>query len=198
MDVVLGAPDLARWEVRPFWPAACAGPRPGDRRDRYARRVASEGAGEPEPGGPFRRLEAAILRFEVFPPRLIRGVLRRAPVEPGDAVGILYLGFGPLRLFFASRVLDRHDEVRGGVRRAGFTYRTLVGHPELGEETFSVEKDLASGGVSVELSSWSRPGTRLARAAAPLLRRVQVSANHQALEHLAAVAAGAAPQGAPG
>ena len=47
------------------------------------------------------------------------------------------------------RVIACFDEEREGVWVTGFTYRTLVGHPELGEETFSVEKDLETGLVMV-------------------------------------------------
>jgi uncharacterized protein (UPF0548 family) len=194
VDVLLGGRGarrrLARWETRPFWPAAEHGPDARSRRDRFRREVGREQPGPPAAGGPFRLAAEAILRYRVFPPSLIRPVLLRSPVDVGDTVGILYRAAGPVRLFFAARVIDRFDGLLGGVARAGFTYRTLVGHPELGEETFSVEKDLATGVVSVELASWSRPGTRLARAGAPVMRHLQVRANHRALDHLASVASG--------
>lgn len=179
---------LTRWEARPFWPAIAEGPSAGDARDRFRREVATEAPGPPEPHGPFRRVAEAILRYDVFPPAVIRPVLRRSPLEVGHTVGILYRAMGPVKLFFAARVVDRFDRVEGGVARAGFTYRTLIGHPELGEETFSVEKDLATGVVTVALESWSRPGTRLARLGKPLVRRLQVRANNAALDHLAGVA----------
>jgi Domain of unknown function (DUF1990) len=183
------APDLTGWEARPFWPAIAAGPRAGDARDRFRRDVAAEAPGEPVAGGPFARVAAAILRYEVFPPALVEGVLRRAPVEPGDTVGIRYKGFRVADVFFAARVVDRFRRVGDGAVCEGFTYRTLVGHPELGEETFSVGKRLATGEVWVELRSWSRPATLLARLAAPLVRRMQISAGRAALDHLAQIAA---------
>jgi len=77
-------------------------------------------------------------------------VIRR-PVEAGDTVGarhLLSLGFS---LFFASRVIETFDEPEERRWRTGFKYRTLVGHPTLGEETFCVEKDMASGEVRVAL-----------------------------------------------
>lgn len=191
MDVVARSdPDLARWEARPFWPAIAGGPAPGDARDRLRRDVGVEAPGQPVAGGPFERVAAAILRYEVFPPALVEGVLRRSPVEPGDTVGIRYKGFRIAHLFFAARVVDRFRRVADGLVSEGFTYRTLVGHPELGEETFSAHKDLVSGKVSVELRSWSRPGTRLARFAAPIVRRMQVAAGRAALDHLERVARG--------
>jgi hypothetical protein len=194
MDLVArGAPDLARWEARPFWPAIAAGPRRDDARDHLRRDVGLEAPGPPVAGGAFERVAAAILRYEVFPPDLVEGVLRRAPVEPGDTVGIRYKGLRIADVFFAARVVDRFRRLTGGVVSEGFTYRTLVGHPELGEETFSVAKQIASGRVSVELRSWSRPGTRLARLAAPIVRRLQTAAGRAALDHLGRIASAREP-----
>jgi uncharacterized protein (UPF0548 family) len=182
-------PDLDGWEKRPIWPGIENGPAPRDRRDAYERAVGVERPGPPEPDGPHRRAAAAILRYDIFPPRLVRPVLRREPVQTGDTVGICYHQAPALDLFFSARVVACFDEEVDGVWRTGFTYRTLIGHPEYGEETFSVEKDLATGQVIVALRSWSRPGTVLAIVLAPWVRRQQVRASHAALAHLAQVAA---------
>jgi uncharacterized protein (UPF0548 family) len=188
MDIlVLGRPVLARWESRPFNATVA---RDGDHRDGYERDVATEPPGAPVTGGPHRRCADAILRYDIFPPRLIEPVLRRSPVELGDTVGAHYRGFVVVRIFFASRVVARFDGEDAGWWRTGFTYRTLARHPELGEETFAVEKELATGRVRVALRSWSRPGNWVTRLAAPLLRRVQVGASRGALAHLGAIAAG--------
>jgi uncharacterized protein (UPF0548 family) len=183
-------PDLAPWEARPVAAGVAEGSRPGDRRDAFEREVAVERPGEPEPEGPFRRAADAVCRFHVFPPRLVTPVLRRAPVQAGDTVGICYHFAPGVDLFFAARVTACFDGPAGGVWKTGFTYRTLHGHPELGEETFSAEKDLATGRVLVALRSWSRPGTFLTWAAAPVTRWMQVHANNSALAHLAGVARG--------
>jgi len=185
VDILLvGAPRLERWEGRTFH--AMARTR-RDREDTYERDLAPESPGEP--GARFRRVHAAIRAYTIFPPSLVEGVIRR-PIEPGDTVGIHYRGFPLVRLFFAARVVEVFDGPRGdGWWRAGFRYRTLVGHPELGEETFAVEKELATGRVRVALRSWSRPGTCLARTFGPVVRRAQVHASHAALDHLAAIAA---------
>jgi len=185
----LGAsPNLDEWEKRPFWPGIEDGPGPRDRRDAFEREIGAEAAGAPQADGVHRRAAAALLRFEVFPARLVRPVLRREPVQVGDTVGLCYHAAPGMDLFFAARVVARFDEEKDGVWRSGFTYRTLAGHPELGQETFSVEKDLATGRVIVALRSWSRPGTVLARMGAPWVRRQQVRASRAALEHLADVA----------
>jgi uncharacterized protein (UPF0548 family) len=179
------SPHLDEWEKRSPWPGIENGPAAGDRRDVYEREVGAEPPGVPEPGGVHRRAAAAILRFDIFPPRLVRPVLRREPLQVGDTVGICYHQAPGLDLFFAARVVACFDEETCGLWRTGFTYRTLVGHPECGEETFSVEKDLATGRVIVALRSWSRPGTVLALTFAPWVRWQQVRAGRAALEHLA-------------
>ena len=83
-------PDLSAFAARPLTPGVEAGPRPGDRRDRYERVVAQEAPGDPEPGGPCERLADAILSYRIFPPALVSGVLARAPVQPGDTYGNCY------------------------------------------------------------------------------------------------------------
>ena len=114
-----------------------------------------------------------------------------APVEAGDTYGICYHFLSGVDLFFGGRVTDSFDGPADGVWRAGFTFRTLRGHVELGEETFFVEKD-ASGAVRVGLRSWSRPGLWLTRLAAPYTRWVQVRACQAALDHLERTAKGTA------
>jgi uncharacterized protein (UPF0548 family) len=185
----LGAsPRLEGWEDRPTWPGVENGPARGDRQDAYEREVGTEAPGAPQEDGVHRRAAAAILRFDVFPPALVRLVLRREPLQDGDTVGVCFRAAPGIGLLFASRVVARFDEEKGGVWRTGFTYRTLVGHPEYGEETFSVEKDMATGRIIVALRSWSRPGTVLARTFAPWVRWQQVRASRAALGHLANIA----------
>jgi hypothetical protein len=182
-------PRLETLERLPFSPGVEFGPRAGDRRDAYERLVANEPPGPPEPDGPFRRLARAILAYEVFPPSLASGVLRRTPLEPSDTYGILYHLLPGVDLFFGGRVTEAFDRATDGGWRAGFTFRTLVGHPELGEETFYVEKD-AAGAVKVGLRSWSRPGLWLTWLLGRYTRWFQVRACEAALDHLERTAAG--------
>ncbi len=79
---------------------------------------------------------------------------------------------------------ERFDGEEGGVWRTGFSFRTVAGHPMLGEETFCVEKDLGTGTVTVVLQSWSRPGSWLTRRGLWVLRWVQTRASRAALDHL--------------
>jgi uncharacterized protein (UPF0548 family) len=87
--------------------------------------------------------------------------------EPG-AVVILGLGIGPLRLQAPCRVVYTVHEPR----RRGFAYGTLPGHPESGEEAFVIEHHY-DGTVSLKITAFSRPATRLAKLAGPVGTVVQ-------------------------
>lgn len=180
---------LERWQARPFSRGAELGPQPGDARDEYELEIAREAPGAPERDGPHRRAAAAIARYDIFPPELLTPVLERAPVRPGDTVGARYRFAPGVELAFASRVVEVFDgfDSRCELHCAGFTYRTLEGHPEFGEETFCVEKHPTSGRVSVALRSWSRPGTTFTRLSRLVMRRIQVQASRRALTHLAGI-----------
>ena len=183
-----GLSSLADWETRPFAGGKAAGAWSNDRRAALERMIAKESPGPPETGGPFRRVAAAILRYDIFPRRLVTGLLRREPVQVGDTVGTSYHFLPGIDLFFASRVVACFDEEVSGVWRCGFTYRTLSGHPLIGAETFGVEKDMATGRIIVALRSWSRPGIWLAHLTRPLMRWLQFRAGHSGLDHLQAIA----------
>jgi hypothetical protein len=189
--------ELASWERRGFSADADKGPRLADNQDNHERVVGYEVAGVPEPNGGARHLADAILRFDIFPPSLLTSVLRRTPVEVGDTVGLRYHFAPGLDLFFAARVIDRYENVANDQWRCGFAYRTLEGHPECGEETFVVEKNLATGKITVALRSWSRPGLWLARLAYPVTRRLQLRAGRAALDHLEGLARAMGMQAAP-
>jgi hypothetical protein len=182
-------PRAGRWDGTPDSPGVERGPGLHDSQDSYERVVATEAPGGPEIDGPFRVLAAAILRFDIFPASTVRGLLRRQPLEVGDIVGLDFRPFPGIGFYFGARVIERFDERRGDWWHTGFRYRTLKGHPELGEETFSVEKEWATGAVRVALRSWSRPGLWLTRLGYPLTRLAQRRASYAALDHMQAAVA---------
>ncbi len=74
--------------------------------------------------------------------------------------------FGPIRIpCRVVYVLDEPD-------RAGFAYGTLPGHPESGEELFSVELR-ADGAVVAVIGAFSRPGRWYSRIGGPVARALQ-------------------------
>jgi hypothetical protein len=161
-----------------------AGPQAGDRIGRAERLMGHEPPGSPEPNGLYQRLARVIRAYDVFPPRLLTGVLRRTPVESGDTFGSCFHVLPGIDLFFAGRVTQVFDEFTDGCWRAGFAFRTVQGHPLIGEEKFQVEKDAETGAVQVRIESWSRPALWFTRALSPFMRWLQTWAVNAALDYL--------------
>lgn len=86
-----------------------------------------------------------------------------------DAVAVLRLRLGPVRLPVPVRVLSVVDEAT----RKGFVYGTLPGHPERGEESFLVELE-PDGTVRFTMVAFSRAGRWFTRLGGPLARAGQL------------------------
>jgi len=121
----------------------------------------------------FARAAEATMRFEIqlrsgltitHRPGLSDGTV---PVDVGDTA-VLRLGPGPLAVRIPVRVVYVIDELR----RRGFGYGTLRGHPECGEAAFVVEWR-ADDSVWLEIRTFSRPGYRVLWLGYPLLRLLQ-------------------------
>lgn len=82
-----------------------------------------------------------------------------------DAVVVLSLG--PLRI--PCRVVYLVDEPA----ERGFAYGTLNGHPECGEERFTVQYDTETDEVRAHIRAFSKPGNRLVALGGPLNRLTQ-------------------------
>jgi hypothetical protein len=96
----------------------------------------------PPPRGlmPPYRLRSRLLSYDIFPPRFLRFVI----CPPGElvvgSVIVQRVGFGPVALESAVRVVDVWQRQTDGGQEAGFTYVTLAGHPERGVASFKVRK----------------------------------------------------------
>ncbi|MFG2820447.1 DUF1990 family protein [Kitasatospora sp. NPDC048365] len=84
------------------------------------------------------------------------------------------IGVGPLRVGAPCRVVWTAYESD----RIGFSYGTLAGHPECGEEVFQVEL-APDGKVWFTVTAFSRPGRWYTRLAGPLVPFLQ----HQYARH---------------
>ncbi|GGF46469.1 hypothetical protein GCM10011519_20550 [Marmoricola endophyticus] len=107
-------------------------------------------------------------------------VRTREPSVTEDAVAILGIGVGPLRVSAPVRVVRVVDESDC----QGFAYGTLPGHPECGEERFEVRIG-PDERVTARIAAFSRPGTRLAGAVGPLGRGAQSVVTRRYLAALA-------------
>ncbi len=189
IPLVVQTADLTPWEQRELWEAIRTRDDRRARENSYESCVGTELPGEPRADGLHRHLAQKVMCYEAFPPELVTPQLRRAPVQTGDTVGTLYHAAPGIDLFFASRVVETFDEAaEGGIWRTGFTYSTLQGHPVMGSETFSIEKNLASGEIYVALRSWSQPITALARCFAWPCRALQAQAGRAALSRVGSLA----------
>jgi uncharacterized protein (UPF0548 family) len=118
---------------------------------------------------------------------------------PGVRVSV-GLGVGPLRVTGPCEVVWAVEEEA----RAGFGYGTLPGHPERGEESFTVERG-TDGGLWFTVTAFSVPARWYTRAGGPVVVLFQ----HAYARRLGAVlrrlcgsgpgsaAGGAAPSGTP-
>jgi uncharacterized protein (UPF0548 family) len=91
-------------------------------------------------------------------------------VALGETV-LVVLRFGPFFVVAPDRVVVVIDEPR----RFAFAYGTLPGHPERGEESFTVEWR-PDDSVQATIRVQAGPATLAARAAAPFVRSVQGAA----------------------
>lgn len=95
------------------------------------------------------------------------GVRVEATTEVAAVGSEVLVGLGPLRApCRVVYVLDEPD-------RRGFAYGTLPGHPETGEELFSVRYDPASEAVYAEVTAFSRHGLWWSRLAGPVTSLMQ-------------------------
>jgi uncharacterized protein (UPF0548 family) len=85
-----------------------------------------------------------------------------------DTVVLMRLGIGPLSLRIPCRVVYVIDQPH----LRGFAYGTLPGHPEAGEERFVLEQHVDET-ISLTITAFSRPASRLSRLGGPVTRRVQ-------------------------
>ena len=175
-----GRDACARWTDAPET-SSSAGPPDGvfDHHEREVRLPTSEAL-----DSAFQLLRTQLLSYDIFPARFLRFVI----CPPGQvAVGSIIvqrIGFGPVALESAVRVVDVWDRLTAGEQQAGFRYVTLAGHPERGTASFEVRLG-RDGKLMVVLESQSLPGSLAYRLARPIARSIQLSITRAAIRRLA-------------
>ncbi|HRG96363.1 MAG TPA: DUF1990 domain-containing protein [Polyangiaceae bacterium] len=114
----------------------------------------------------FERACGALARIENYPASFTRIVRAHDELAPGAlfAAVAAHLGFGsvhPCRVIHVVREPERF----------GFTFGTLPGHAECGEESFTVT--MSDDRVRYDVLAFSRPSGLLARLGAPVARAYQ-------------------------
>ncbi len=126
----------------------------------------------------FDTAAAQLLTWQMHERSGLKVAASHASAEP-DAVVLMRLGVGRVSLRVPCRVVYVIHEPN----RVGFAYGTLPGHPESGEERFTIERNQA-GGVSMRIRAFSKPATLLARASGPVGRAAQSIITDRYLEAL--------------
>jgi uncharacterized protein (UPF0548 family) len=132
----------------------------GWRIDSYVQELPSESPGEPAPQGSFETARQIIRNYEFPDPNLITGIfVPDSPLE--NRVMVLRARFLFFTFFFGVKVGSVIDEIRqdpekGQARVWGWSYRTLEGHFEMGEITFSLWKFLDTGEVQFRINAYSK------------------------------------------
>ena len=119
----------------------------------------------------YDQAKAAVRRWAMFPAEMVELFWPDAAIEIGTVVAALFKA-GCLWSLNPCRIVYAVDEA-GDIERFGFSYGTLPGHLECGEERFTVEWHHADDSVWYELFAISRPRHWLARIGYPIVRREQ-------------------------
>ncbi len=90
------------------------------------------------------------------------------PLRAGSVV-LMRLGYGPLSLQAPCRVVELID----APGRRGFTYGTLPGHPEAGEERFLLEQQ-DDGCIRFTITAFSTPASAWVKLMRPAARGLQL------------------------
>lgn len=182
MSTVTGVPsggmdDFRAYDGAPFTYAevgATRGTPPADAHVVRSERVVGHGAAD------FAAVRDAVISYGM---QRGAGMRVRASTETAQVGTVLVISawfLGPIRI--PCRVVYVLDERR----RAGFAYGTLPGHPESGEELFSVELREDDSVVAV-IAAFSRPGRWYTRLGAPAGRALQALMTRRYLSAMARV-----------
>lgn len=120
--------------------------------------------------GIFSAACQALREWKMFPSDWVEIVPHQPPIQVGQVVAVVARVFG-LWWTNACRIVAVIDEHEPN-RRFGFTYATLPGHVEMGEETFVIEWD-DKDNVWYEIHAISRPNYWAVKLAYPLARQMQ-------------------------
>lgn len=114
----------------------------------------------------------AVLSWQIQSRAGLRVAASDLTVRPGSVV-VLSFGLGPGSFqLVAARAPCRVTAVVDEPDRRGFTYGTLPGHPEAGEESFVLERR-SDGSAQFVIYTYSKPASALTRLAGPLGIAVQ-------------------------
>jgi uncharacterized protein (UPF0548 family) len=116
----------------------------------------------------FERAAEGLLTWKMHTGAGLRVAAASADRAAPDVLVLLRAGLGRFSIMIPCRVVYTVDDPD----HRGFAYGTLPGHPERGEEAFTVRLT-PDGEVRARVRAFSRPATLLARAGGPVTRLAQ-------------------------
>lgn len=129
--------------------------------DDYETELPPEPPGEPVPNGSWFAAQKVLREYRFPPPDLITGIF----VPDSDLenrIMILRGHFLVFNFYFGVRVSDVINEIRDGKNGKehawGYSYRTLEGHFERGQITFTVIKQATTGKITFHIHAFSQTG----------------------------------------
>lgn len=114
----------------------------------------------------------AIESWAMFPEDMVSMIRLSDAIEEGVVVAVLCRALA-LWTINPARVFHVVDHNNGTFHVFGFTYGTLPGHVEAGEESFVVVKELETGRVFYHIKAASRPSHPLVWLGYPFTRHMQ-------------------------
>jgi len=119
----------------------------------------------------FRSARAALEHWQQFRLGWVDAWPTNTPIRAGEVVAVMGRAIG-LWWLNCCRIIYVIDEA-GPVSRFGFSYGTLPGHVESGEERFLIEWDHQSNEVWYDIMAFSRPNHFLTRVGYRAVRSTQ-------------------------
>ncbi|MBM80531.1 MAG: hypothetical protein CMJ78_08050 [Planctomycetaceae bacterium] len=122
----------------------------------------------------FAAASQAIREWRMFPAEMVEIFPPQPIIEVGSQVLVLYQLL-PNRFctINPARIIDVIDQEIGDRQQFGFTYGTLPGHMERGQETFLVEWNRETNVVTYRIDVFSRPAQWIVWLGYPYARRQQ-------------------------
>ena len=126
----------------------------------------------------FTTARSALENWQQFHLGWLEAFPSTTPICEGENISVVVRSLG-LWILNACRIVRTFDEEG----KFGFTYATLPGHVEMGEERFLIQRD-DEGNIWYDILAYSRPRHPLARLGYPYARRLQKRFGRESAERM--------------
>lgn len=130
----------------------------------------------------FQAAKSAMLAWKHFDVGWVAALPATTPIHEGENIAIRARILG-LWALAACRIVEVFDEDSPTSKRFGYSFGTLPGHPEQGEERFEIRSS-ADGIVTYRITAFFRPNYLSAKIAWPYFRHCFNQFRRQSLETL--------------